>query len=226
MKDRERFAVLGVAVVLFVAWLGFLVHRSPRFPGSAVGAAFGIAAALLMLVPLAYLVVKRVKPLRTRVSGIVSLRTLLTWHIYAGIVGALLAIVHTAHHFSSPLGIALTASVLVIVLSGLVGRYLLSFVRGELHDLTSLLARLRIELETERAGLAPAQSSAPRGPTVRMLRLAAAIADAELALATHGWFRRWFDRWHVLHLVLSAALYVLLALHVWSGIYFGLRWLP
>ena len=37
-------------------------------------------------------------------------------------------------------------------------------------------------------------------------------------------FKRWCSRWLTLHLVLSVILYVLLALHIWAGIHFGLRW--
>jgi hypothetical protein len=53
MKEREGIVVTGVLTVLLLAWLGFLVHRSPRFPGSGVGAVFGIAGTVLMLIPLA-----------------------------------------------------------------------------------------------------------------------------------------------------------------------------
>ena len=48
MKERERIVVSGAVCVLLLGWLGFLLHRSPRFPGSGVGAVFGIAGAALM----------------------------------------------------------------------------------------------------------------------------------------------------------------------------------
>lgn len=51
--EREGIVVTGVLSVLLLAWLGFFLHRSPRFPGSGLGAVFGIAGAVLMLVPLA-----------------------------------------------------------------------------------------------------------------------------------------------------------------------------
>ena len=41
----------------------------------------------------------------------------------------------------------------------------------------------------------------------------------------HEFFKRWFGRSLYLHIVLSVILYMLLALHIGSGIYFGLRWL-
>ena len=38
--------------------------------------------------------------------------------------------------------------------------------------------------------------------------------------------KRAFSRWIVLHVAAALVFYPLLALHVWSGIYYGLRWLP
>ena len=87
MKERERVVVAGVVAILLFAWLGFLVHRSPRFPGSGLGAAFGISGAVLMLVPLAYPLAKRVPLLRERIARHVSLQSLLAVHVYAGILG-------------------------------------------------------------------------------------------------------------------------------------------
>ena len=104
MKERERIVVTGVLGVLLLAWLGFLVHRSPRFPGSGVGAVFGIAGAALMLVPLAYPIVKRIPFLHARITPHVSMQSLLAVHVYAGIFGPLLAIIHTGHKFDSCAG--------------------------------------------------------------------------------------------------------------------------
>ena len=77
MKERERegLIVTGVVCVLLLTWLGFLVHRSPRFPGSGVGAAFGIAGALLLIVPLSYPMVKRVRFLNARITPHISMQS-------------------------------------------------------------------------------------------------------------------------------------------------------
>ena len=109
MKEREAIVVSGVICVLLLAWLGFLVHRSPAFPGSGLGAAFGIAGAVLMLLPLAYSIAKRIPSLNARMTAHASMHSLLALHVYAGILGPLFALVHTGHRFDSPLGIALTA---------------------------------------------------------------------------------------------------------------------
>ena len=72
MKDRERLLVTIIFAVLIFGWLGFLVHTSPRFAGSGLGATFGIAGATLMLVSVAYVAVKRISFIHRGVSKYVS----------------------------------------------------------------------------------------------------------------------------------------------------------
>src|ERR1700733_13378573 len=134
MKERERIVVSGTACVLLVIWLGFLFHRSPRFAGSEAGAALGIAGAVLMLIPLAYPIVKRIPFIHTRITQHVSIQTLLAAHVYAGIFGPVLAIIHTGHKFDSLLGIWLTTVMLLVVVSGFVVRYLLTYVNQDIQD--------------------------------------------------------------------------------------------
>src|SRR6266540_4300603 len=142
MKERERLVVGGLVVLLLALWLGFIFHESPRFAGSFWGGVLGVSGALLMLVPLAYLIVKRIPPLKKWVTQRVSMRTLLTWHIYAGILGPILLILHTGHKFHSPLGIALTAMTLVVVVSGFVGRYLMNQFSQTIREKKEMLTGL------------------------------------------------------------------------------------
>jgi hypothetical protein len=249
MKERGRLVVSGLVVLLLILWLGFFVHRSPRFAGSLWGGMLGVSGATLMLVPLAYLLVKRVAPLKRWVTDRVSMRTLLAWHIYAGILGPILVLLHTGHKFHSPLGIALTAMTLVVALSGFTGRYLLSQCSQSIREKRELLTRLESAYRETAGELAahPEQTSvlyhlagfwarlaagffvtspgtgALPAP-VRALRLSDAMADLEYAIEIHESFNRWFARWRRLHIVISFILYGLLALHVWAAIHFGLRW--
>lgn len=246
MKEREGIIVTGGLSVLLLAWLGFLIHRSPRFPGSGVGAVFGIAGAALMLVPLAYPLAKHIPFLKARITSRVSLQTLLALHVYAGILGPLLAVIHAGHKFDSWLGIALTAVMLLVVVSGFAVRYLLTFVTHEIKDKLILLQTARGDLDSAwgvlenspvemrdipkarllTAGLGSLGIELPvGGPAGEVIRTAEGVADLEYAVRTHELFKRWFGRSLKLHIVLSVILYVLLALHIVSGIYFGLRWL-
>ncbi|HJZ58121.1 MAG TPA: hypothetical protein VKE74_24480 [Gemmataceae bacterium] len=248
MKERERLVVTGLVVLLLVLWLGFLFHRDPRFAGSTWGGVLAVTGSSLMLVPLAYSVVKRVTPLKRWVTARVSMRTLLTWHIYAGILGPILVVLHTGHKFDSTLGVVLTAMTLVVVLSGFVGRYLMSMFAEEITEKKKMLTGLESAYR-QTAGELAAHSeqvailrpwsgfwgrlvasllsprTVPAPAAARAVRLAASMADLEYAVKTHETFRRLFGRWLRVHLVISFALYGLLALHVWAAVRYGLRWL-
>jgi len=245
MKIRERVIVTSVFAVLVFAWLGFLQHVSPRFAGSGVGAVFGISGAVLMFVPLVYVVAKRIPFFRQRITKYVSLQTWLSIHIYTGIVGTLLAIIHTGHKYISGVGIALTATMLLVVVSGYVLRYLTPFVNLDLKEKFLLLQTGRGDLDSawgvleksagERKGLPkgplPAAGlaslalwSAPDSPASRVTTFADGVADLEYSIRTDELLRRWFSRALTVHIVLSVVLYSLIAAHIMSGIYFGLRW--
>ena len=247
MNERERIILSAILCILLLTWLGFFFHSSPSFAGSALGSAFGIAGAVLMLVPLAYPFVKRIPFLHDRVTAHVSMQTLMTWHVYAGIFGPLLAIIHTGHKFESWLGITLTAVMLLVVVSGYVLRYLTTYVTHDIKDKLLLLQTARGDLDSAwgvlenspseakalpksrilAAGLASLgiDFSTASGPAGDVTRLAESVADLEYAIRTDEFFKRWFARSLVAHIVLSILLYVLLGLHVWAGIHFGLRWI-
>ena len=246
MKENEKTIVGGLVVLMLVLWLGFLVHRSPRFAGSPWGGALGVSGAALMLVPLAYMIVKRVGPLKRAVTRRVSMRTLLGWHIYAGVAGPILGLLHTGHKFDSPLGIALTTMMIVVVLSGFVGRYLMSQTSQTIREKRETLTQLEVayrrtagELAAQPEQVALLQPVAgfwrrlaaglvmPRSAAalpIRALRLSESIADLEYAVKSHETLKRLFAWWLKLHILISFILYGLLALHIWAGIYFGLRW--
>ena len=249
--DRERLVVTGLLVLQLLLWLGFVVHRSPRFPGSLSGSILGIAAAAFMVLPsLAYAVVKRIPAVKRRLVAALPLRQLLAWHVYAGILGSVLAILHTAHRFESTLGIVLTAVMLLTVFSGYVGRHFLGQVSLDLREKQALLgqllttynenaADLAAQPEGGATGAASTSSRLSRGLSLvlrgdgnesrdlgrRAAELASSIAELEHAVQMHEFFNRRFAVWLTVHIVASTLFYGLLGLHIWAGVYFGLRWL-
>lgn len=249
MKERQRIIVSGLVVLFLLLWLGFLVHRSPHFAGSFWGGVLGVSGAVLMLAPLIYLIIKRIPLLNNAIRRRASMRTLLAWHIYAGVLGPILGILHTGHKFESPLGIALTGMMLLVVVSGFVGRYLMSQFSESIREKKEMLTQLELayrQTATELAShpeqmtivrpfsgvftrlltgvVAGATVSGQMSGPVRALRLTESIADVEYAIKTHESFKRLFGLWLKFHIAISAVLYVLLGLHVWSEIHFGLRW--
>lgn len=252
MIGNERAIATGLVTLLLVLWLGFLLHVDPRWPGSLAGSMVGIAGATLMQAPFLYLIVKRIAPLRSLATRAVPMSRLLAWHIYAGIAGPILGLIHSGHKFDSRLGTALVSLMLLEVASGFLGRYLLAQVARDRAEKTSMLDRLQAEyrrsVETLRNrpeaigtlrllrrlfvlpfGGALIHAAFTRVPTaadpLRAVALSEAIADLESSVAADDVFRTLFGRWLRVHIAMALLLDALLGLHIWTGIHFGLRWL-
>jgi hypothetical protein len=93
-------------------------HRLLR-PSGPVGQTLGVVGTALMLVPFAYMARKRIKA----AARVGSARTWLEVHLFAGIVGPVLVTLHTSFKFNGLISAAYW-SMVVVVLSGFVGRYL------------------------------------------------------------------------------------------------------
>lgn len=211
---KPRVATTGLILLLVMVWLGFLVHRTPRFAGSAMGVVLGIAASVLMVLPLLYTPFRRSARLRRCVSRWISVASLLQLHVLCGLLGAVVAIAHTGHRFEHPVGIALTALVLLVSASGYVGYELLRRLSARRAELTALQPRLRDRLRSD--------AGAVRSRSARALVIA--IADIELTVATSERTARWLRFWRVAHVGLAVLLFAVLGLHVWTAFYFGVRW--
>ena len=243
MRERSGLLAWALTLLLLFFWLRFLFHADPRFPGSLFGSALAIAGAGLMLVPLVYTIAKRLFDLR---GG--RLRSFLAVHIYAGLLGAILAILHTGHKFENPLGVLLTAMMMIVVLSGFVGRYLLQQCgrqlgekRREREALEPAFAAARHDVAT-RAEASGYQSTGRavwlarlfpwairerqlREATGRAVQIVDAMATLDASIVLHDQMQRWFRRWMRFHLTLTTAFYLLLAAHILVVTYYGLRWL-
>ena len=159
--DRHRTVLLvahlaAVAVVAGLAWQGLdyygtaLVER-PRHagywtfkPGGSRGHLLGVVGASLMVVMLVYSLRKRWRPLRK--AG--QLRQWLDFHIFCGVYGPLLVVLHSSFKVQGLVAISFW-SMIAVALSGVLGRYLyLQIPRARSGDQLSLA-----EVERERAEL-------------------------------------------------------------------------
>jgi len=226
VTEGEKITVGGLLGVLALTVPAFLFHTAPRFAGSLTGGLFGIAAALLFVLLLIYSAVKRLPWVKERTKNYFSVGAVLTFHVYAGAIGALLAIIHTGHKFQSPLGITLTVAMLTVVASGFIGRYYLATIGAELRDDQKQLGILRTRYDSiVQAAANPKEQAAADLKGVPLEHLLGAMSDLEFAITGRETLKRTLRRWVLLHIGASVLMYGLLALHIWSGIYYGLRWL-
>lgn len=247
-QDRQKSVALAFAALLLVLWLGFLVHRSPAFPRSSWGLTLGIVGGALMVVSAAYVFVKRVALIKQEVSRRHMAAQLLSFHVFAGLIGAIVAILHTGHRFQSPLAMWLTGSMLLLVATGIIGRYLYGYTVRELREKRELLSQLQQEFDGTATEIAATPellgSLAKRSvwgratnfvlvklgygfadPSLRRaVLLAEAIADVDYSVKSHDVLKRAFTRWLWAHIVLAAVFLLLLGVHIWSGLYYSLRW--
>jgi hypothetical protein len=232
MGARERLIVDVVLASLSLLVPAFLLHSDGRFAGSLAGFALGSCAAALMILLLVYPLTKYSKIIKASVTRLVSMQAILAFHAYAGIVAAFLALLHTGHKFQSPLGIGLVISMLIVVVTGFVGRYYLPQTAAEIRQQQSRLAVLRSAYDYTSAVLASLDARASGGSAVSastlrdvpLLQLVDGISDLEYAIGAQEAVKKIFLQWIGLHVIAAIVMYALLAVHIAAEVHYGLRW--
>lgn len=217
--NLEKVLVSTGLLLLPTLWLQSVLHQAPRFAGSLGGGAVGIAATLLMMVPLAYVVAKRASSSPAFLSRASALR----WHVWSTTAGALLAIVHSGHAVQSLLGLLLVAAMLLSLLSGYVGRHYHAQVAVDLREQQAAAERLRRELDE--AAVKAAEFGDDRAWREATARIAEALAETEYSIRADAWLRGRLRGWLQVHVVTSVLFYALLAAHIWTAFQYGVRWL-
>lgn len=233
MGERGRLIVDVVLASFLLLVPGFLLHSDPRFAGSLAGFALGTSAATLMILLLIYPVAKYSRSFKALVARLVSMKALLNFHVYAGIAASFLAVLHSGHKYESPIGIALIASMLVVVVTGFVGRYYLPQTATEIREQQTHLSTLRSAYERTALTLSARETANSEGPPVGtaalqevpLLQIIDGISDLEYAIGSQEAVKKIFMQWIGLHVVAAIAMYALLVLHIAGEVYYGLRWL-
>jgi|APLak6261675434_1056106.scaffolds.fasta_scaffold00577_3 thioredoxin reductase/Pyruvate/2-oxoacid:ferredoxin oxidoreductase delta subunit len=212
-KAHRRLAfglfVLGaltVAALFVVGWdyyrlpqserLGHVAHRVLK-PAGPWGHGVGIVSTVVMLSNFIYAVRKR----WGRLKGFSTIRTWLTFHQFVGFLSPLVIVFHAAFQSKNHLATLTAGSLGVVVLTGVVGRFIYGLVpssegkAGELDELSRRWQRL-----SERLGGAAASLSAPA--EVETLIASAVTRPKEASLfrfLLHLPGQRLSDARHLLH---------------------------
>jgi hypothetical protein len=155
------FALLGACILAFLAYRGWDYYilpqvqriRSPMHPefkpAGPWGHGVGIGATLFMLSNFIYAVRKRVRAL----AGLGDIRSWLVFHVFVGFMSPLVIAFHAAFQSRNLLATGTAAALGVVVLTGIMGRYIYSLVPAaaghivELEDLQAGFVRARAEVE-------------------------------------------------------------------------------
>jgi hypothetical protein len=132
-----------------------LRKRELLVPGEGLGYMLGVIGGSLMLLLLAYPLVKRTRLFRDGSSSSFWFR----WHMILGVVGPLLIFFHSNFSTGAVNSNVALFSMIVVAASGLIGRYIYSRLHqglyGAKHDIGTLLAqatRLLTEIENDVGG--------------------------------------------------------------------------
>jgi thioredoxin reductase/NAD-dependent dihydropyrimidine dehydrogenase PreA subunit len=167
LKQQRRlgFALftLGAIIVAFLIVMGQDYYRVPiplrkdhpaHFwfkPAGNWGHGVGVVSTMFMLSNFLYAVRKR----WDRLKGFSSIRNWLTFHQFVGFMSPLVIAFHAAFQSNNLLATSTTASLAIVVLTGVVGRFIFGVVpsgaghQNELGELTKRYERLKTRAETD-----------------------------------------------------------------------------
>jgi len=117
-------------------------------------------------------------------------------------------------------------SLLIVVVTGFVGRYYLPQTAVEIREQQSRLAVLRSAYERTSTILSSLDATASGGsPELPLLQLVDGISDLEYAIGAQEAIKKIFLQWIGLHVIAAIVMYALLAVHIAAEVHYGLRWL-
>jgi dihydropyrimidine dehydrogenase (NAD+) subunit PreT len=161
-------ALAGIVVLMFLAIAGgryytlpeALRYRSPQHalfkPSGSWGHGIGILATGVMLLNFIYPVRKRARWLKRKGSIAPWLR----FHVFVGLLTPPVILFHSAFQWGNPLATATYVSLVVVVVTGLVGRYIYGLFRVDADDIKQA-AELRARLHPVLEGLASVPNADP-----------------------------------------------------------------
>jgi len=207
-------------------------HALLRSSG-AVGLSCGVAGTLLFLVNLTYL-------LRKRLLALPWLGTLRAWmgmHVVSGILGTILILFHSSFLPRSSLGILAISGLGIVILTGVLGRYLYALVprakdghEMDAPELRAHLLALRKELEAAgipenllvgRKELRILKRRLKGRPEARLFPLAKSFARDRRRLARLNELRSLLGSWRFFHRWLAIVMLALAACHIAVALRFG-----
>jgi hypothetical protein len=218
-RYRELLLALLAVVGITVLYGGYVRSGAVPAAGSFLGHYLGILGFTMMLMT-ETLYSLRKRAMR-RSWG--TMRSWLQFHIFTGIVGSYLVVLHSAWSFNGLAG-ALTAMTVVVVASGFIGRYIYTAVPRtangvviEAQELERLLdaARLEVARSASAGGASDGSARSREQAATRRLR------ELERQLAALRWARRTLATWHAIHIPIGIALFVMAGAHIVAAVYYA-----
>lgn len=239
MTEKNINGLLAIFFVVLAA--AFLFHQSETFAGGLPGHFIGVVGTVMMFLTLVYLFKKRVLGKRGRQNP-------LSKHIFYGLMGPSLVVIHSAHKLDSLIGLLTFVAMLVVVLSGIIGRFLFRRVSRSLKEQQRELAMLKDIFQRRREEVAACDvyfglehaaeeenktemeneplEEGQRRQCEQVFDLAQSISELEYTTTVFDSTKSLFSKWMKVHHILTLFLFSFVIVHILTVLYYGLRWLP
>jgi hypothetical protein len=215
VRQSNREFWLAIFAILVVSALYFLVITvRGQIPGASgfFGHMIGVIGFLLMLMTeILYSLRKRSRSARWgRMSSWLSL------HVFTGIVGPFMILLHSAWSFKGLAGIV-TLMTVVIVVSGFIGRYIYTSIPRSAEGIEIESSAIEQEIhyiENEIKALDQSQSKHLR----QLLKRQDTLQRQTASLVRT---RRLLSLWHTVHIPLGMALFTSAFIHIGAALYYA-----
>jgi hypothetical protein len=219
---RPRELVLSLLAIAAITGLyaGYVDAVAVPAASGLLGHALGILGfGLMLMTETLYSLRKRAM---RRPRG--SMRSWLQFHIFTGIVGSYLVVLHSAWSVNGLAG-WLTFMTVVVVISGFIGRYIYTATPRTADGVVIEAQVLQMQLDAVRQEMSQPSlaSTATFHVAGRSLELAPArrLKDLERQMAALRWARRALATWHTIHIPLGMALFVMAFAHIGAAVYYA-----
>ena len=141
-SPSSRHPLMSVVMIGLLTWAAYMVATGKYYtPRSNFGFYLGVVGTAMMLALLAY-------PLRKHVRWMHRWGALKHWfrvHMILGIVGPLLVLFHSTFHIRSPNAAVALLSMVVVVISGVIGRFVYTKIHYGLYGSRATLEKVQEE---------------------------------------------------------------------------------
>jgi hypothetical protein len=217
LPERSRELIFAALAIVFITiayfWMLALTRGVPAASGL-YGHSMGILGFVLMLMTETLYSLRK----RKKKAHWGKMSRWLEFHIFTGIVGPYLVLLHTSWKFNGLAGVVLLFTI-VIVVSGFIGRYIYTALPRSADGMELSLAEIEARVNELDARIDQAGGGAVSASAVaelnrrrqRLRRQAGSMVTARRALAL----------WHTVHIPIGLALFVLAFIHAGAAIYYA-----
>jgi hypothetical protein len=223
-KRTREFPLAIIAIVIVTTIYVFGVVQLKAIPPARglFGHLIGVIGFLLMLMTETFYSLRK----RSLIARWGKLSSWLEFHIFTGIVGPYMVLLHTSWKFNGLAGV-LTLMTLIVVASGFVGRYIYTAiprtadgVEMESAEIKRLIAAIEYNIKTVQADQGENQPAAKQN-IKRLKQLTRRRQILNRQMASIATARRLLSLWHTIHIPIGMLVFTTAIFHIIAAIYYA-----